>query len=142
MKILQSAEICTLISTSTMDTFLLEQPRVDLKSLRRREVDPTDSERFQLFSYSQGHSKATQRELAQWFNVKFKKEINQSTVSRMLDAAEVVEVVGVADWERVDVAEVVEVVEGQQGSIGSLIIDLLASLPKFTLLCPCPRDAK
>ncbi|KAF8448230.1 hypothetical protein BGX38DRAFT_1190223, partial [Terfezia claveryi] len=30
------------------------------------------------------HPKATQQELAQWFSVKFKKQINQSTVSRML----------------------------------------------------------
>ncbi|KAF8415563.1 hypothetical protein EV426DRAFT_629643 [Tirmania nivea] len=74
----------TSISSIAIEPSLLEEPRVDPKSLRRREVDPTDSERFQLFSYAQGHPKATQRELAQWFNVKFKKEINQSTVSRIL----------------------------------------------------------
>ncbi|KAF8426726.1 hypothetical protein EV426DRAFT_641112 [Tirmania nivea] len=88
-----SAEICASISTSAMDISissiaidprLLEQHRLDPKSHRCREVDATDSERFQLFSHAEGHSKATQQELAQWFNVKFKKQINQSTVSRIL----------------------------------------------------------
>ena len=54
------------------------------KSLRRREVDPTESVRYQLFSHAQAHPKATQQELAQWFNITFKNQINQSTVSRML----------------------------------------------------------
>lgn len=51
--------------------------------IRKREVDPTDFERLQLFWYSQKHSKATQKELSLWFQTKFKKQINQSTVSRM-----------------------------------------------------------
>ena len=51
---------------------------------RNREVDATESERLQLLAYSKAHSKATQHELSQWFSNKFKKQINQSTVSRML----------------------------------------------------------
>ncbi|KAF8437050.1 hypothetical protein BGX38DRAFT_1212748, partial [Terfezia claveryi] len=70
----------TSISSIAIEPSLLDQHRVDPKSLHRREVDPTDSERFQLFSHAQRHPKATQWELAQWFNVKFKKEINQSTL--------------------------------------------------------------
>ena len=52
--------------------------------IRKREVDATESERFQLCAYSQTHPKATQHELFNWFSTKFKKQINQSTVSRIL----------------------------------------------------------
>ncbi|KAF8441174.1 hypothetical protein BGX38DRAFT_1204724, partial [Terfezia claveryi] len=61
------------LSSIAIEPSLLEQHRVDPKSPRRREVDAIDSERFQLFSHAKGHSKATQQELAQWFNVRFKK---------------------------------------------------------------------
>ena len=51
--------------------------------IRKQVVDPTDFKRLQLFWYSQKHSKATQKDLSLWFHTKFKKHINQSTVSRM-----------------------------------------------------------
>ena len=51
---------------------------------RKREVNATESERYQLYAYSQAHSKATQHELSNWFSTKFKKQINQSTVSCIL----------------------------------------------------------
>ena len=41
-----------------------EQPH---DSIRKRDVDPTDSKRLQLYWYSQKHSKATQKELTLWF---------------------------------------------------------------------------
>ena len=41
-----------------------EQPH---NSTRKRDVDPIDSERLQLYWYSQKHSKATQKELTLWF---------------------------------------------------------------------------
>ena len=84
---LQSAESCTSIST-TGDQYLqygyiyqfncdqskpLEEHRQDLKSLRRQEVDATESEQFQLYSHAEAYPKATQQQLAQWFNNKFKK---------------------------------------------------------------------
>ena len=47
---------------------------------RKRDVDPTDSERLQLYWYSQKHSKATQKELSLWFYTKFKKQ-NQLQLS-------------------------------------------------------------
>ena len=52
-----------------------EQPH---DSIRKRDVDPTDSERLQLYWYSQKHSKATQKELSLWFYTKFKKQSNYS----------------------------------------------------------------
>ena len=60
-----------------------EQLQLLHEPIRKRDVDATDSERLQLYAYSQKHSKATQKELSQWFYTKFKKQINQSTVSRM-----------------------------------------------------------
>ena len=33
-------------------------------SIRKRDVDPIDSERLQLYWYSQKHSKATQKEVS------------------------------------------------------------------------------
>ena len=57
-----------------------EQPQRE--TIRKRDIDATDFERLQLYGYSQKHSKATQKELSQWFYNKFKKQINQSTVSR------------------------------------------------------------
>ena len=53
------------------------------KTVRKREIDATEFERFQLCTHSQSHPKETQRQLSQWFYTTFKKEINQSTVSRM-----------------------------------------------------------
>ena len=50
-----------------------EQPH---DPIRKRDVDPTDSERLQLYWYSQKHSKETQKELSLWFYTKFKKQIN------------------------------------------------------------------
>ena len=52
-----------------------EQPH---DSIRKRDVDPTDSERLQLYWYSQNHSKATQKELSLWFYTKFKKQSKYS----------------------------------------------------------------
>lgn len=52
-------------------------------SVRCRYIEATESERMQLYTNMQTNSKATQHELARWFNTKFEKEINQSTVSRM-----------------------------------------------------------
>ena len=52
--------------------------------IRKREVDATEFERLQLCLHAQAHPKATQHELSTWFSTKFKKQINQSTVSRML----------------------------------------------------------
>ena len=51
-----------------------EQPH---DSIRKRDVDPIDSERLQLYWYSQKHSKATQKELSLWFYTK-QKQINYS----------------------------------------------------------------
>jgi len=54
--------------------------RAESKAARHREVDATESERFQLYSQAEANPKATQQQLAQWFNDKFREQINQSTV--------------------------------------------------------------
>ena len=51
-----------------------EQPH---DSIRKRDVDPTDSERLQLYWYSQNHSKATQKNY-HCGSIQFKKQINYS----------------------------------------------------------------
>jgi len=57
--------------------------RAESKAARHREFDATESVRFQLYSQAEANPKATQQ-LAQWFNDMFKKQIKQSTVSRMI----------------------------------------------------------
>jgi len=57
--------------------------RAESKATQHREVDAT-KERFQLYHQAEANPNATQQQLAQWFNDKFKKQINQSTVSRKI----------------------------------------------------------
>ena len=62
-----------------------EQPH---NSTRKRDVDPIDSERLQLYWYSQKHSKATQKESSLWFYTKFKKQINYSYLAPKYTSAD------------------------------------------------------
>jgi len=54
------------------------------KAARHQEVNATESECFQLYSQAEANPEATQQQLAQWFHDKFKKQINKSTISRMI----------------------------------------------------------
>lgn len=76
----------SVLSEVELELELELEKSIDRKHIhvRKREVDATESERFQLYAYSQIHPQATQLELSRWFHATFKKEINQSTVSRML----------------------------------------------------------
>jgi len=58
--------------------------RAESKAARHQEVNATESECFQLYSQAEANPKATQQQLAQWFNDKFKKQTNQSTISRII----------------------------------------------------------
>ena len=72
-------------ATDAADVSIISEPESEPlppTCLRKRETDATESERYQLCAYSKTHSKATQQELSRWFYMKFKKHINQSTVSR------------------------------------------------------------